>query len=172
MMKVHSSRFIVHSILFFLALYTMLCTPCHGFSQSISSAELINNVKQYDGKVVVYEGEIIGDVMLRGEYAWINVNDNKNAIGIWIKKELIKDILYTGSYKSRGDIVEIAGKFNRSCVEHGGDLDIHAQSIIKISSGSKISYAVNTKTINLALGLSCMILLFYLLRARYLKTAG
>ena len=44
--------------------------------------------------------------MVRGEYAWINVNDEKNAIGIWIKKELIKDILYTGSYKAKGDLVE------------------------------------------------------------------
>ena len=172
MMKVHSWRFIVHSILFFLALFVILCTPYPGFSQSISSVELINNLKQYDGKLVVYEGEVIGDVMLRGEYAWVNINDGKNAIGIWIKKELLKDIINTGSYNVKGDLVEIAGKFNRSCVEHGGDVDIHAQSINKISSGGRISCAVNTKAINLALGLSCVILLFYLLRARYLKKAG
>jgi len=134
------------------------------YAQSTSSVELINNAKNYNGNTVVYKGEVIGDIMVRGEYAWINVNDEKNAIGIWIKKELIKDILYTGSYKAKGDLVEITGKFNRSCVEHGGDLDIHAQSINKISSGSKISHAINTRAINFALGLFLTITLACLLR--------
>jgi len=133
-------------------------------AQSISSVELINNAKNYNGNTVVYQGEVIGDIMLRGEYAWMNVNDGKNAIGIWIRKELIKDILYTGSYKSRGDIVEITGKFNRSCLEHGGDLDIHAQLINKISSGSKIPHSVNKKQINLILGLSGIIVVVFLFR--------
>jgi hypothetical protein len=126
--------------------------------------ELINNAKNYNGNIVVYKGEVIGDIMLRGEYAWINVNDGKNAIGIWVKKELIKDILYTGSYKVKGDLVEITGKFNRSCVEHGGDLDIHAQSLTKISFGSKIPHSINKKQMNLILGLSGIIVVAYLLR--------
>jgi hypothetical protein len=126
--------------------------------------ELINNAKNYNGNIVVYRGEVIGDIMLRGEYAWINVNDEKNAIGIWIEKELIKDIIYTGSYKAKGDLVEITGRFNRSCVEHGGDLDIHAQSITKISSGNKIPHSVNKKEINLILWVSGIIAIAYLLR--------
>jgi len=142
------------------------------YAQPISSVELINNAKNYNGNTIVYQGEVIGDIMLRGEYAWINVNDGKNAIGIWIKKELIKDILYTGSYKSRGDIVEITGTFNRSCLEHGGDLDIHAQLISKISSGSKISQAVNTKAIRFTLGLTCMVLLVFLLKVWQSKRSG
>jgi len=134
------------------------------YAQSISSVELINNAKNYNGNIVVYKGEVIGDIMLRGEYAWINVNDEKNAIGIWIKKELIKDIIYTGSYKAKGDLVEITGKFNRSCIEHGGDLDIHAQSITKISSGNKTPHSVNKKEINLILFLSGIITIVFLLR--------
>ncbi len=134
------------------------------YAQPISSVELINNAKDYDSNPVVYQGEVIGDIMLRGEYAWINVNDGKNAIGIWIKKALIKDILYTGSYKEKGDLLEIAGKFNRSCLEHGGDLDIHARSINKISSGSKIPHSVNKKQINLILGLFGIFVLAYYLR--------
>jgi hypothetical protein len=134
------------------------------YAQSISSVELINNAKSYNGNIVVYRGEVIGDIMLRGEYAWINVNDEKNAIGIWIKKELIKDILYAGSYKAKGDLVEITGNFNRSCVEHGGDLDIHAQSITKISSGNKTPHSVNKKEINLILFLSGIIAVVFLLR--------
>jgi hypothetical protein len=134
------------------------------YAQPLSSTELINNAKNYNGNTVVYKGEVIGDIMLRGEYAWVNVNDGQNAIGIWVKKELIKDILYTGSYTSKGDILEITGKFNRSCPEHGGDLDIHAQSIIIISSGSKISHSVNRKEINFILGLFSIIAVVSLFR--------
>jgi len=134
-MKVHGSWFMVHGSLFFLALYAVLCTPYPAFAQTISSTELINNAKQRDGKAVVYVGEVIGDIMVRGEYAWLNVHDGNNAIGIWIGKDLTKDILYTGSYKSRGDWLEISGTFQRICPQHGGDLDIHAQSIKKINPG-------------------------------------
>ena len=126
---------IILSITFFILLtaYSLQLTAC--FGQSVSSAELINNAKSYDGKIVSYEGEVIGDVMKRGENAWINVNDGTNAVGVWIKASFIKDINYTGSYKSSGDRVEVVGVFNRSCIEHGGDLDIHAQSLRKINSG-------------------------------------
>jgi len=87
---------------------------------------------------VVYEGEVIGDVMGRGEYAWINVHDGQNAIGVWIDKALTKDILYTGSYQGRGDWLEISGTFQRACNLHGGDLDIHAQAIKKLAQAEKL----------------------------------
>jgi hypothetical protein len=149
----------------FTILFLLLISESYDcYAQSISSVELINNAKNYNGNIVVYKGEVIGDIMLRGEYAWINVNDEKNAIGIWIKKELIKDIIYTGNYKAKGDLVEITGKFNRSCVEHGGDLDIHAQSIAKISYGNKTPHSVNKKEINLILFLSGIITVVFLLR--------
>jgi len=149
----------------FTILFLLLISESYDcYAQSISSTELINNAKNYNGNTVVYKGEVIGDIMPRGEYAWINVNDEKNAIGIWIKKELIKDIIYRGSYKAKGDLVEITGVFHRSCVEHGGDLDIHAQTITKISSGNVVSHTVNAKEINFALGLFLMIILACLLR--------
>ncbi|MEK6728368.1 MAG: DNA-binding protein [Candidatus Omnitrophota bacterium] len=116
-------------------LYALHFTLYTAYAQPISSTELINNAKIYNSKTVTYEGEIIGDVMRRGENAWINVNDGSNAIGIWINTSLLKEINYTGSYKSSGDRVEVTGVFNRACPEHGGDLDIHAQSLRKINSG-------------------------------------
>lgn len=137
----------------------LLCFQC--YAQEVSSAELIKEAKQYDGKGVIYRGEAVGDIMIRGEYAWLNVNDGSNAIGIWINKELIKNVEYTGGYNINGDFVKIAGVFNRSCKEHGGDLDIHALSVAKISSGNKIYCRLNTGAIKLALALLCILLLFF-----------
>lgn len=139
----------VKSLLLFT--FTFLLLPFLCYAQSISSSELINNAKQYDGKPVAYEGEVIGDIMARGEYAWINVHDGQNAIGIWINKNLTKDILSTGSYKSKGDWVEIAGIFQRSCLEHGGDLDIHAQEINKIRPGRPTQEKLNLNKRNFVL---------------------
>ncbi len=129
----------------FLIIGVLLCAfyfPCYA-DEAIPSAELINNAKQYDGKAVVYKGEVIGDIMMRKEFVWINVNDGVNAIGIWSKKDLAKDILYTGGYKSRGDIVEVKGIFHRACLEHGGDLDIHIEELNKISSGMVVREKMN-----------------------------
>jgi hypothetical protein len=122
---------------FSFALYILHLTLGITFAQTVSSTELINHAKDYDNKTVVYAGEVIGDIMVRNEFAWVNVNDGNNAIGIWLKKDLTKDIVYAGSYQTQGDGVEIVGIFHRACQEHGGDLDIHAQSLKKIHSGSK-----------------------------------
>ena len=132
------------------------------YAQPISSTDLINNAKQYDGKVVDYRGEVIGDIMIRGQYAWVNINDGQNAIGIWTTKTLIKNITYNGSYGFKGDVVEIMGIFHRSCSEHGGDLDIHAQSIRKITSGRQISESLDFNKIRSVLILLGILILFLL----------
>jgi len=134
------------------------------YAQSISSSELINNARLYDGKVITYEGEVIGDIMVRGEYAWVNINDGQNAIGIWIDKNLTKDIVYTGSYKSRGDWIEVTGIFQRACPEHGGDLDLHAQGIRKIRPGRLVLERRNLAKRNLALVLFGALCLVWILR--------
>ena len=132
------------------------------YAQPVSSTELINNAKQYECKVVDYRGEVIGDIMIRGQYAWVNINDGQNAIGIWGLKALIKDITYKGSYGFNGDMVEIKGKFNRSCPEHGGDLDIHAQSIRKVMSGKQIFESLDFNKVKIALILLGIVLLLYI----------
>lgn len=130
------------------------------YAQSISSTELINNAKIYDGKQVIYEGEVIGDVMPRGNYAWLNINDGYNAIGAWISVDLARSITYTGSYKSRGDAVEVSGIFNRACPEHGGDLDIHVQAMRKIANGRIIKERLSQDKLNfvITLGIICVVL--------------
>ncbi len=133
------------------------------FSQGINSTELIKNAKEYDGKLVVYCGEVIGDVMLRKEFAWVNINDGDNALSIWIDANLAKEINFTGSYKTRGDVLEITGIFHRACLEHGGDLDIHAQAIRKTASGRLLSQKLNFDKVVLSLILLGALFLIWIL---------
>ncbi|MDP3042014.1 MAG: DNA-binding protein [Candidatus Omnitrophota bacterium] len=119
----------------------LLSSVC--FAQTLSSTELINNAKQYDGKLITYSGEVIGDVMSRGEFAWVNINDGQNALGVWISSALAQEIKFTGNYKSRGDRLEIVGEFHHACPEHGGDLDIHGRLLRKIASGRMVKEKLN-----------------------------
>ena len=159
---------IVYCVLF-LTQYSILNTQYYAYAQSLSSTELINNAKLYDGKILTYEGEVIGDIMARGDYAWLNVNDGQNAIGIWADKNLTKDISYTGTYKSKGDLVEITGVFHRACLEHGGDLDIHAQAIRKLRQGRGVIERLNTSKRNLIfvlLGVLCLVWILKILKLK------
>lgn len=140
------------------------------YAQEVSSIELINNAKQYNNKNIVYRGEVVADIMIRDRHAWLSINDGSGAIGIWISKELIEDIQYIGSYKAKGDTVEVNGIFNRSCPEHGGDLDLHAKTITKIASGYKINKIFTTRKLYLSFSLLCIILLISLLKAKYLRS--
>ena len=102
------------------------------YAQTSTSLELINNAKQYDNKTVSYRGEVIGDIMVRGDYAWLHVNDGIIAIGIWVPRTMVQEIRYAGDYHKNGDIVEVSGMFHRSCLEHGGDLELLRRDVVLI----------------------------------------
>ena len=156
---------------FFLSIFYFL-SSIFCYAEPISSTDLINNAKQYDGKSVSYQGEVIGDVMVRGNNAWVNLNDTKNAIGIWLASGLTKEVSYTGSYKFKGDIIEVEGIFHRSCLEHGGDLDIHAKSIKLIKKGHEIEEFISPAKVNVVITflIICLTLaVIYFIRLFYSK---
>lgn len=102
----------------------------------VNSTELIDHAADYDGKTVVYEGEAIGDILYRGEYAWIAVSDGGNTVGCYVAASDAKKIAYLGRYGVTGDTVRIVGVFHRVCAEHGGDMDLHADSFEIVRLGS------------------------------------
>jgi len=150
-------------LLLMILLFTLIFGRQVAFSRALSSNELITQAKQYDGKLVTYSGEVIGDVMLRGEFAWVNINDGDNAIGVWVSAILAKEINLTGAYKSRGDTLEITGIFHRACLEHGGDLDIHAQKLRKLVSGKMVNQKIDLFKVELTFTLLGMLFLIWIL---------
>ena len=129
-----------------------------------SSSQIIDDARLLDGKTIVYQGEIIGDIMVRGDHVWINVSDGVNAIGIWLTDEQAKDLTVAGRYNARGDIVRITGQFNRSCPEHGGDYDIHPTAVTIVEAGYPIVHPVNPWLILISVGIfigAIVVLLLY-----------
>lgn len=156
-------------IVFFL-LSSVLCSlPSVSCAESISSTELIQNAAQYDNKIVAYEGELIGSELRRGDFAWLNLHDGQNAIGVWATGSQIKDIRYGGNYKMRGDWVRVRGIFHRACVEHGGALDIHADDVVVVRQGGAVSEALDQRKIFLMvflLGVLACLLIIRILQKR------
>ncbi|MFC1804347.1 DNA-binding protein [Candidatus Omnitrophota bacterium] len=145
----------------------LVSTNCH--AQSVSSVELIGDAAAFDGKEVVYEGEVIGDIMKRGDHAWVNVRDGQASIGIWVARHLLKDVRFAGGYKAKGDRVEVRGEFHRACPEHGGDLDIHAKMLRKVSPGRLLQEKVNSskrRFVFILLGVLCAVLILRFLKLK------
>lgn len=156
------------TLFLFEFLCLMLFIPCsHCYAQSPTSLELINNAKQYDNKIITYKGEVIGDLMVRGDHAWLHVNDGIIAIGIWVPKTMVQDIRNAGDYHRKGDILEVSGIFHRSCLEHGGDLDIHASEIKKTTSGGQVIQPISRNKIYIGIYSLILVLLFYVLKKHF-----
>lgn len=128
-------------------------------NDEVTSSELINKASEYDGKQVIYCGEVIGDIMKRGDYAWINVSDGSNAIGVYLPANQISQIRFTGDYKHKGDIIKVRGTFYRACAQHGGDLDIHADGITVLQEGFRIEHAISKKRVLATVVLAAIALL-------------
>ena len=117
-------------------LFVALLLPPGRASADVSSGELIEQGAAYDGKTVDFSGEAIGESMQRGDHAWVNVSDGQNALGVWIRAEVLSSIHAYGTYATRGDVLRIRGTFHRACAEHGGDMDLHAETVAVVTHGA------------------------------------
>lgn len=155
----HQPQVISYKLFFILLIaYSLQLTADNvEAAPAVSLQELIENVKKYDGKTVTYKGEVIGDIMIRGEDAWINVRDETGALGIFCPKELTGRITYTGSYNFIGDTISASGVFHHSCPQHGGEPDIHAEKIIILKKGEAISHPLEPQKVKASIILPAVV---------------
>jgi len=120
---------------------------------AFDGADLIEQARLLNGQEIVYQGEVIGDIMRRKDGYWINVLNQGTAIGVWISAEQRALIKIAGRYGVQGDQVKIIGRFDRACPVHGGDLDIHASSVEVIRPGFTSPDELNLSRLILAVAL-------------------
>lgn len=138
-------------------LLLILGTPACALATNapVSSTALIEDTAALDGQTISYSGEVIGDVLPRGDHTWLNVSDGANAIGIWVETAALGSMPTPGRYGQTGDTVLVTGVFHRACPEHGGDLDLHAQQIEVVNQGTAKPKPVSGLRLTAALALSC-----------------
>jgi hypothetical protein len=158
---------VCYQLLAVIVIWLFFITPALALP-NVSSEELIRQSREYDGQIVIYRGEVIGDVMVRGDSAWINVANDGIAMGVFLDAEAVRQIKFTGSYRSVGDKVEIEGPFYRAGTKHGGEMHIEAQTIKVISTGYEKQHVINTHRLWVAVFLSLIALSLFVLD-KYLK---
>jgi hypothetical protein len=133
-----------------------------------SSAELIERARELDGKRVIYKGELVTAVLDRGEYSFVNLNDGSNAISVWCPSPALKSVRYAGSYRTKGDTLEVRGVFNRACGLHGGELDIHADEARLVKHGFRTGEKISRIKLNLTVAIFLTTLLIMIVFRRRL----
>jgi hypothetical protein len=147
---------------------------------SPDSTTLVEDAKQWDGRTVSFTGEAIGEAMRRGTMAWIHLNDDayglrdgagtllagfNSGIGVWVETRLASRIAVFGDYGHHGDVVEVRGVFHAACPQHGGDMDIHADSLRVARDGHNVERPVNPRRILAAGMMGALTALLFIVRA-------
>ena len=124
----------------------------------INNAALIREAGKLNNKTVIIAGEVIGDVMRRGDFSWFNINDESDMIGIKAPAQMAAKITDAGAFEYVGDIVEIKGVFVRTDRKTGGELYVDAGDIKILKPGYKIFHVVEPLKIKTTLTLSLIML--------------
>ena len=153
----------------------------------VNSASLVENANAWNGRVITFKGEVIGEAMVRGKMVWIHLNDDaymwknieeeakldgyNSGHAVWISSDLAMGIRFFGDFKHEGDVVKIAGMFHAACPQHGGDMDIHASTLEIVRVGHSVHHVFNTSRAITAAVLLVLALVLYrfriIIRRRY-----
>lgn len=114
----------------------------------MSSAVAAECPEQYDGTQVTMVGEVVGDVLVRSDGAWIQLNDDdyglvhgplastgqasgaSSGLAVWLPDELARGLV-AGRAHQRGHLVEVTGTFHRADPRDGGGTTIRATDLIE-----------------------------------------
>lgn len=125
-----------------------VCMAPTALAEVVTCLELIENAKTFDGSKVSVTGEVIGDILRRGDNVWINVNDGTCALGAWIEKSKVETLdLVPGRYDGIGTVVGLSGTFNRACAQHSGETDIHVDEIELVETAKPVEHTIQNRMV-------------------------
>jgi hypothetical protein len=135
--------------------------PLPSVPEEVNSSTLVEEAKKWNGRQVIFTGEAVGEGMVRGQKCWIHLNDDaymwknieegaklggyNSGQAVWLDAGLAGKITYYGNYLYEGDIVKVTGTFHSVCRDHGGDMDIHADTLEIVRIGHPVKHTVNFK---------------------------
>ncbi len=165
----------------------MMSTQPARAAERVSVKDLTESAENYDGQTLTIEGEVIGDILQQGDYAWITVNDDPYitreaqeerlragfniGIGVWLPTSEARKVKVLGGYKNVGDRVSVTGVFHRADSEHGGDTDIVAQSLAVLQEGQPVSRPLTLIRWIILAGLAMLALLLWRIRRARIRAA-
>lgn len=106
----------------------------------VTSNDLFDCPQTFDGRQVLYRGEVVGALMARGSGVWTQLNDDVYAegvgplpahrdyrggnagVGVLLPTQVAGDVSYVGGPQTRGDVLEVRGVFHR--VDPSGEVAV------------------------------------------------
>ena len=138
------------------ALLTLWAVPAGAASspgEALSPAQVVEFDRAFDGAVITVEGEAVGESLrATGGGRWVNVYGDEVGLGIWMTDSMAEEIEHFGDYHHDGDTIRIVGTLSFACEQHGGEFDVHAQSMEVLSTGQPRSHEVRFERAILGLG--------------------
>lgn len=127
----------------------------------VTDRDLVERSAELDGQWVAFQGEALGDLMVRGDTAWLNVGGGNFAIGVLMPAVQGARVKTLGSYRFYGDVVRVVGIFHRADPAQGGDLDIVASSLEVVTPGRPRPEPPVGSRVYLAVGLALLALALF-----------
>ncbi len=123
-----------------LALACALLLPgvAHGAAARESTVVELTTLEVADGTRVTFTGEVVSEALRDGEdRVWLNVLDGGVAIGVNMPAEMAEKVSVFGDHRNDGDVVRVTGVYNEACRTHGGDMDVHAETVDVLEQGGE-----------------------------------
>lgn len=132
----------------FIIVMLLICMAPAALTEDVTCLKLIENAKVFDGSKVSITGEVIGDILVRGDYAWVNVNDKTSSLGTWIEMAKIDGLgIVPGRYDEIGTVVTLEGTFYRACAMHSGETDIHVEEIKLVETSKPVEHRIEDERV-------------------------
>lgn len=129
----------------------------------VTGPDLVSMTSGLDGMAVAFEGEVVSEALAGGRgNVWLNVLSDGVALGVWMPETMADQVREFGRWSHDGDVVRVTGVFNEACDLHGGDLDVHADSLVVATTGEARSHPV--RYWKLAPGLAGLVLAYAIVR--------
>jgi len=115
----------------------------------------------FDGRRVVYVGEVIGDILRRDGGAWVQVNDDAYALergpigphrerlgfnsglAVWLPDGLHESLGAPGRFGRRGDVILVTGVFRRADPADGGGMALRATEAAVLARSTAVPETLN-----------------------------
>jgi hypothetical protein len=122
----------------------------------VSAALVLSCPAAFDGAVVTYAGEVVGDVLVRDGGAWLLVNDDDYALevgplpthrdlrgtnsglAVWLPADQVTLLGEPGRPGRRGDIIQVVARVARTDLSDGGGLTLRASEMVVLAAGASV----------------------------------
>lgn len=122
----------------------------------VSSTDLLNCPDAYDGRLVRYTGEAVGELLRRRTHAWVQLNDDvystpggtlpqrddyagaNSGIGARLPRDAAEEITTVGGPHRHGDTVTVEGRFHRSMPATADAMAIEAEQVERVATGEPV----------------------------------